>query len=104
MYGDYFLYNWCTSEGKGSGGSGGGSPGDVGEGCGVGFAIFMGLFVLMTLFDCNGSQKKEYERQQQVQEKIRRGNEEAHARAEEYRRKDHERMMKMLEEDRARRR
>ena len=99
MYGDYFLYNWCTSEGKG-----GSSPGDAGEGCGVGFAIFMGLFVLMTLFDCNGSQKKEYERQQRVQEEIRRGNEEARVRAEEYRRKDHERMMKMLEEDRARRR
>jgi len=62
MYGDYFLYNWCTSEGKGSGGGGGGS-GNSGAGCGV-FVLFIvvGLF-LQAMFGEDDATKYKRERE-----------------------------------------
>ena len=59
MYGDYFLYNWCTSEGKGSGGSGGGGGGGVDDG-GCGIMIVIIFVALLLSSQCNNSRIHEH--------------------------------------------
>ena len=53
LYGDYFLYNWCTSEGKGSGSNGGGGGGGDDNGCGIIALIFLACLALSTQCNCS---------------------------------------------------
>ena len=53
MYGDYFLFNWCTSEGKGGGSGGGGGGGSDDNGCGIIALIFLACLALSTQCNCS---------------------------------------------------
>lgn len=57
MHGEYFLYNWCTNDDKGSGGGGGGGGSDD-NGCG----IIVLLFFICCLIGgtCNSSRVNEH--------------------------------------------